>query len=222
MTEALQREWTFGKGPNDRIDILYITAEETSKVDVAKVFSVSRLCKLAESAGLSCGGSFDIITGWDFRSEKKRKELREKLNVMKPRLLLICPPCGTASTLQGLNKHVDVKEWLSRVQEGKSFVKFSMQLANDQMKRGDCFLFEQPHGAKTWENPDVIAVAKQPGVQQVVMDQCMFGLKDVANGKPHRKRTRLLVNNDEIARRLSKLCDKSHTHTRTCHWYGKD
>ena len=179
---------------------------------MAEVFSVPRICKLAEKVGLSCGGSFDILSGWDLSSSEKRAQLREKLSVMKPRLLLLSPPCETVASLQGLKKHVDMKRWLERVKEGKIFLRFSMQLALDQIARGDLFVLEQPHSAKSWNDPAVKGVETQTNVRQIIVDQCMFGLTDRENGRPHRKRTRLMVNSEHIAQRMAVLCDNTHVH----------
>lgn len=141
---------------------------------------------------MSCGGSYDILTGWDLRSAKKKAALREHLENMKPRLTWICPPCGAVSTLQGFNKHHDMKGWLQRVKESREFLCFGMQIAEDQIRRGDLLLFEQPHGAKSWQDVSVERVRRKEGVRQIVIDQCMFGLRDVESGKLHRKRTRLM------------------------------
>ena len=93
----LERAWTRKSSEHERLDVLFITPAQSANATVAEVFSVPRLCKLAEEAGLNCGGSYDILTGWDFRDSQKREELRDKLRVMRPRLLMLCPPCGVSS-----------------------------------------------------------------------------------------------------------------------------
>lgn len=208
----LERAWTRKSSEHERLDVLFITPAQSANATVAEVFSVPRLCKLAEEAGLNCGGSYDILTGWDFRDSQKREELRDKLRVMRPRLLMLCPPCGVSSPLQQFNKHLDMKAWLQQVHESKVFFRYSMQLAKDQLDRGDLFVFQQPHGARSWNDPAVIAVSKQNGVKQIVLDQCMFGLADRRNGKPHRKRTRLMLNSEDIGKRMRVLCDGTHEH----------
>ena len=213
LDHELMGEWTRWKGPEDRVDVMVITsAQRASKVDVAEIFSIPRLGKLAEETGLKYGGSYDILTGWDFRCAKKKAELRERLEIMRPRLVLICPPCGAVSALQGFNKHHDMKAWLQRVKKSREFSRFGMQIADDQLRRGDLSLFEQPHGAKSWQDVSVEAISRRVGVRQIVIDQCMFGLRDVARGKLHRKRTRLMLNSEEIARRVERQCDQTHEH----------
>lgn len=74
------------------------------------------------------------------------------------------------------------------------------------------FVFEQPHTAKSWQDPSVTGVAKMPEVSQIIVDQCMFGLRDVQNRKLHGKRTKLLTNSTHVASRMSRLCDGGHSH----------
>ena len=73
-------------------------------------------------------------------------------------------------------------------------------------------MIERPHGAKSWQDVSVERVHRKEGVQQIVIDQRMFGLRDVESGKLHRKQTRLMLNSKEIARRVEKQCDGSHEH----------
>lgn len=187
IDQELEGTWVRGN-PNDRLDILFITSANDVQIDVAEVFSVPRICKMAQKLGLSSGGSYDILTGWDLSSEVQRKELRAKLTQMKPRFVMISPPCGPYSQLQGLNKHQDLKQWLKKLQEAKQLMRFGMDIAEDQVKRGDLFGFEHPYGAKSWNDPSVDRVLKLDGVQQVVFDQCMYGLCDKGNQKRHRKK----------------------------------
>ena len=137
------------KDSKERLDVLIINPNDES-VDVAEVFSLPRMCKAAQQAGLKCGGSYDILNGWDLRVEGKRKELREHLRTLRPRLLIVCPPCGPFSQLQELNKMRNLKGYLQKLSEGKMLLRFAMELCKDQMDRGICFcsstLKEPSHG----------------------------------------------------------------------------
>lgn len=86
MSTELKRAWFQRKDPQDRLDVLFITsAQRASRVGVTEIFSIPRLCKLAEEVGMSCGGSYDILTGWDLRSAKKKAKLRAHLEKIRPR-----------------------------------------------------------------------------------------------------------------------------------------
>lgn len=87
-----------------------------------------------------------------------------------------------------------------------------MDLCDDQIDRGDMFVFEHPDPAKSWQDPAVERIKKRPWVQRVKMDQCMYGLRDRKNHKRHRKGTGIMTNSKHIAEALSKTCDKSHDH----------
>ena len=79
------------KDSSRKVDVLIITPDDkVSPTMLAEVFSVPRVCKIAESAGITCGGSYDIITGWDFRKPEKRSEMRERLSELRPRLVVLC------------------------------------------------------------------------------------------------------------------------------------
>lgn len=74
-----------------------------------------------------------------------------------------------------------------------------MQLCQYQIGQGNVFLFEQPIGASSWEEPDVKAVMNHPEVFAVILDQCMFNLKDPESGSLYKKRTRIMNNCPEMA-----------------------
>ena len=209
INESLERAKLQGKACGGK-DILIITSDQT--VDVTEIFSLPRVCKAAEACGLSCGGSYDILTGCDLLIREKREELRERLRVQKPKLLVVCPPCGPFCSLQAINKHRNMKRYLKNLSDGKKLLRFSMDLIDDQIDRGGLFLFEQPLHAKSWEDQSVRNVEKREHVRKVAFDQCMYGLQDRVNGKAHRKATGALTNSEMIAEELQKRCDKQHEH----------
>ena len=92
------------KGP---VDVMFINPNPD--VDVAEVFSQPRVCRAAKAVGLACGESYDILTGFDLSQKSVRENVRAELQRIKPRLVVLCPPCGPYSQLQGLrkDKHVE-------------------------------------------------------------------------------------------------------------------
>ena len=193
-----------------RTDVFIITPDP--EVDVTEIFSMPRVCKAAKACGFTCGGSYDIQTGCDLSDAGKRSELREKLKRQKPKLLVICPPCGPFSQMQEISKHKNMKLYLEKLAEGKKLLRFSMELIDDQIKRGGMFLFEQPLYAKSWKDRSVQNVEKHAHVYKVAFDQCMYGLRDRVSDKLHRKATGVLTNSEMIARELQLRCDKLHEH----------
>ena len=115
---------------------------------------------------------------------------------MKPRLVVLCPPCGPFSNLQFLNRNRDTKAFLKQLAEAKILLRFAMYIAEDQISRGDLFFFEQPETARSWHDRRVVRVSKHEHVMCRTLDQCMYGLKDRETGKPHRKSTRIMTNSE--------------------------
>jgi hypothetical protein len=171
-----------------------------------------RVTAAAEKLGLKSCGSYDILSGQDLMCPMTRKKVRERLQTLKPKLLVICPPCGPFSPLQNLNKHVNMKEWLKKRYQGRILLRYVMDLLEDQIKRGDIGLFEHPKNAKSWEDRHVMRLRKLENMHEVVVDQCRFGLKDRVSKKFHKKETRIMVNSECMARRLNKRCHGLHEH----------
>ena len=193
-------------------DVMIISQRNLSEEEVAEVFSIPRVSKAAKAVGLKCGSAYDIKTGVDLASKKERDRVQRELRVSKPKLLIVCPPCEPFSPLQNFRKHWDSREWLKKLYQGKIFLRYAMQLCEEQMGRGDLFVFEHPLHAKSWKDVAVERVRHHPNVQHVRMDQCMFGLKDRENHKPHQKSTGIMTNSKHIAEAVNKLCDHSHEH----------
>lgn len=162
--------------------------------------------------GLKSCGSFDLLLGHDLLKPEMRKKVRERLQELKPKLLLVCPPCGPFSPLQHLRKHWDTRSWLKQRAQGRILLRYAMVLLGDQLDRGDIGMFEHPKDAESWKDRDVVGIRKRPNMHEVVFDQCRLGLKDRVSKKPHKKGARILVNSECIARRLHKKCMHNHEH----------
>ena len=130
-------------------------------------------------------------------------------------LLMLSPPCTVFSELQRLwnIKRIPEQTWKHRWEVGMVFLKHSMHAAQNQVAGHRFFAFEHPASASSWKQPCVQAVQSLPGVETVVFDQCMLGLKSKVNGIPMRKRTRIMTNSRELIKLLSgKCCDRTHAH----------
>ena len=201
-----------GKARQEKCDVMIISQHHLSEAEVAEVFSAPRVSAAAEAVGLKCGPTYDLITGTDLSDEKERARVRQELAVRKPKFLLVCPPCRMYSPLQSLRKDRESETWHHDMKEANEFLEFAMMLCKDQWDRGDVFVFEHPKGAKSWKHEKVEQIEQLSGVFKVVMDQCMFGLRDRVSRKLHRKSTCLLTNSPHVAAEMNKLCDKSHEH----------
>ena len=176
---------------NTNTDVMIINLGEGCEQDagsVAEVFSVPRVAEAAQKVGLKSCGSYDLLLGHNLLCAETRKKIRERLRELKPKLLIICPPCETFSPLQHLRKNWFDKKWLTKRAQGRILLRYGMTLLEDQVDRGDIGLFEHPKDASSWEDREVVRLRKKSNMHEVVFDQCRFGLKDRVSGKPHKKR----------------------------------
>ena len=183
-------------------------------VDVDEVFSVPRICPVASMRGLSGGKSYDIQGGWNFLLSEHRSKCLQEIRQKEPEHVHVSPPCGPYSQMQRLNKKYQETEHAKRKRiEGEVLLRFAMQICEEQLKNHRKFSFEHPAGADSWVETCVEELSKREGVQGVVFDQCVFGLRDPVNQMAYRKRTRILTNSSNMVRLFEgKFCDGTHDH----------
>ena len=120
----------------------------------------------------------------------------------KPRVLTICPPCGPFSPLQHLSTGKgDPQERKRKLVEGRVLLAFAMELCELQMELGN--IFEEC----------VQKDKSRQGVHEIILDQCMFGLRDPQSKKLYQKPTRLLTNSC-CGAHLAKRYNGKHDHQR--------
>ena len=131
----------------------------------------------------------------------------------KPKIVVLSPPCTAFSKLQSYNKWSQKRErefWI-----GAQLLKFAAAIAKEQHQDGRYFIFEHPASASSWNRKEMQALAKLEGVEEVICDQCMFGLVTRSTGgqlKPAKKRTKFLTNVPELKDELGVTCDGKHEH----------
>ena len=84
-------------------------------------------------------------------------------------------------------------------------MRFICEVYEYQVEKGRLFLHEHPIAATSWCEASIRKVWKLEGVESVVTDQCMFGLRTTdQQGKTQyaMKKTRFLSNSEEILREL--------------------
>lgn len=116
--------------------------QEAFQVDVSEAFSQPRVTLEAKKQGLRCGGSYDILTGYDLRLKKDLARMRRALHQDEPELLLCSPPCGPFSQLQHLNyPKMPVEKVVRIVSEGLQHVHTTVPLCrrlDDNTSKVDC------------------------------------------------------------------------------------
>ena len=174
--------------------------EKGFEFDVCELFSPPRVCKLAAEAGWRAGYSLDKecadeVTGksWDFTQTREQAQLWGLLRRRPTRLLVASPPCTTFSSLQHLRKTIMPDK---ERREGQEMLAVAAKACMMQVKNGGQFIFEHPAGASSWQEPCMKALGALPGVQCMIIDQCMYGLKsqDREGIAPAKKTTRIMTN----------------------------
>ena len=99
--------------------------------------------------------------------------------------------------------------------KGMIHLTHAMECCHCQHRARRFFAFEHPYNASSWEQDVVKNVARLPGVETVIFDQCMLGLVSPVRRIPIRKRTKIMTNNHVLAAALRGIkCDRSHAHQR--------
>ena len=158
--------------------------------DVAAVLSLPRISRTAGKVGLQSGRTYDIANGYDLTKAEVRKRVLGELAHAKPKMVVISPLCDQYSSLCNLAGYRGSAERVRKMLQAKIILRFAMQVAQQQVRDGNRFMFEHPQAARSWQDHHVQRVLRRQEVGTVVFDQCMFGLADVVSGELHRKSTR--------------------------------
>ena len=186
-------------------------------VDIMEVYSPPRVtleAELQNNRGIEprwkVGQARDLTTGYDFNTPKDRGYALPQLRHWKPALLVLSPPCTTASPLRNLSDHkrdpIIVQQERS---EGRQHFEFSIDLAEEQDDNHRAFLLEQPLTATSWKNPRVMRLKNRPGVYAITVHMCQFDLR-TRDGELAKEPTMLLTNCYPLVKWLSRRCTQDH------------
>ena len=177
----------------------------------AKCSAQPRITKEAARQKLKVGGAYDLLTGYDLRCRKDLQRMRRALAEDEPELVTCSPPCGPFSPLQRLNfPKMSPARVMNIVGEGLQHVRTSAQVCRRQYEQGRLFLFEHPKPSKAWEEPELEALRRLPGVFVCHFDMCRYGMK--VRQELNKKPTTMITNSAEIAAELQLTCKGGHAH----------
>eukprot|EP00435_Cladocopium_sp_Y103_P063446 s1441_g25.t1 len=135
----------------------------------------------------------------------------QELEEDDPELTVCSPPCTAFTPLQNRNYHrMDYDKVVALVGDGLDHVATSCEVAEWQDDRGKLFLLEHPKPSKAWDEPEMVALRKRPGVYTCVVDQCAYGL--CVKDWPNKKTTQWVTNSKHIAQQLQRRCTGDHPH----------
>ena len=205
---------------------------EVKGPDVVEVYSQPRVAqeaalRLYDGVRLVPGWSLDLTrsdpeTGqpWDLGKHAVRERVRKMIRESKPYLVIGSPPCTLFSRLQKLseNRRKNVEEYRSKLRAAKGHIKFCVELYRMQMSEHRYFLHEHPHGASSWQMPEMVRLLSEFGVDTETCDMCAYGMtmKDQYGVALVEKKTKLVSNSAEILKRVNRKCSNKNAETRTC------
>lgn len=201
----------------DKQDRIFLTGKIRNFLDhVGDVYSPPRIILEARRQGLKGSIALDLSTGWDFRIAFHRRQVLQLIRDRRPAVLILSPPCRTFSPLQNLSIHKRDPTIVAENQEdGDLHLDLSVTLAELQDDNGRGFLAEQPLCTSSLKRPRVQKLLKRPGVFQISLDQCMFGLrveKGPMAGELANKPITLISNIPGLENYVGRRCTKDHRH----------
>ena len=178
--------------------------------DVSEVFSVPRMVKCASKKGMFPGMSYDLVLGDNLLKTDQRKRVLEELRRDKPFCVVVSPPCTMFSRRRRPgDPELDRKEMLKAL----VLLNFGVQVCRQQMELNRYFVFEHPLGADSWLCKNLVELTGDERVHCIPLDMCAYNLRDIGNGKHHKKPTKVAANLDwDICHTLKRNCDGSHEH----------
>ena len=181
---------------------------------VAEVFSPPRFAPVAQEFGFHAT-SYDLITGYDFTKKEHRDLVREELDISPPDLLVLCPPCTHEGGWWHLNAaklppHLVLKLRM----RSRMFIKFCLELFEQQVSKGRFAMFEHPLGSQVWTLPDMKKLLNQ--FYSTKLHMCRYGMKMPDHDCFIRKPTRLLISHRTMES-LGLVCPGKQHPQHECH-----
>ena len=160
---------------------------------VANLTKVARSDRMARWTALD---PVDICYGHDLTVPAVQRQILDRIKLHKPDLVTLSMPCGPWCSWSRL---ADADETAEKRTQDMPLWRFARQVWDEQVAHGRLVLTEQPWGS---EGLDLTFMQSRPDLHRAKVAQCMWGLKDVVNNKPHRKLTALDVNREDFAQQL--------------------
>ena len=195
-----------------------------ARAKVCELFSPPRVTAEAQRLPILeiiPGSTFDLRADrhgrtWNFLLESDRKRAKKQIMKEKPFLVVGSPPCTYFSRLMELNRHrMDPAAFQRALGEARVLLDFAAEIYETQLRGGRHFLHEHPESASSWCEPRVWGLLSHPKVSSVVAHLCQYGMVTVGkDGErvPARKATRFMSSSKAVLEKLSRKCDRSHTH----------
>eukprot|EP00435_Cladocopium_sp_Y103_P038363 s129_g10.t1 len=149
----------------------------------------------------------DVVFGQehDLRDKDNRQRILDVVKHFKPDLVVITPPCGPWCSWQRLRKNVEELDEIRK--EHMPFWRLARQVWDMQTEEDRLAMTEQPEPSEALETSYMTG---RPRLHRVVLDQCMFKLRDPVSKKFYKKATAFDVNDERFAAALARWSRCTH------------
>ena len=180
-----------------------------SRPDVLEIFAGSAEVSLQFARrGWNTLEPCDLIYGSDLRDPEERQRIKGIVQEQRPRLVIVAFPCRFWTRLTATNfRTTQAKRRLQRLrQQEQPFLDFCEEVFQEQWKRGDDALGENPLGSDAFKTASLQRILNHPEVYTCEGHGCRYGLKHPKTGRPIKKPTRWFSTSPEICDKLSVKC----------------
>ena len=181
----------------------------TDRPDVVEIFGGAAEVSLQFAhRGWSVMQPTDLIYGENLRKPQTRIEVVERIKRERPRLVIMSWPCRLWSKLADTNyRSPQERRRLAKLRkEEEPFLEMCEEIFNEQIRRGDDALSENPLCSKSWAVPAMRRVLDHPQVFAGVSHGCRLGVKSSATGELLKKPTLWVSTSPEICDALAVRC----------------
>ena len=152
----------------------------------------------------------DLLDGYDLLSMKGQRLLWNTLEQHDPYLTLVAFDCRLWSLLQNLSSSQDGRmemlEW-ARSTVGRRTLLLVVKICLHRHRRGRYYLIENPAGSLAWFFDELLPrLLDEAAGKYIISDQCAFGKIDADSGKPIKKPSGWLSNNEPLLNSIGKRC----------------
>ena len=196
---------------------------EDDFVEVMEIFGgdATTTWILSKKHGVRTGWNFDMTVGVNLLDPKDVSLLRQYLDIKRPRLVILAPPCRCYGALSHMNRIINREGFEANYVNDRLLVELSAEVAAFQMACGNHFVAEQPVGSSMFDSPEWTKSMKGLKVFEIKFDQCMVGLMDSCTRLPVKKPTRLVSSCAEILIPFQKCQCRGHSQHATISTLGK-
>ena len=127
------------------------------RCDLWEIYSMPRLGPCIRSLGGQCRRSYDIQHFWDLASTDYKRVVIQDLSLLRPKFLMLSPPCRYVSLLMASNwsRMKKLHEKMLCLEEALGHLDMSMWMAQFQILHNALFAFEHPIGSLAWKRDSV-------------------------------------------------------------------